>query len=230
MKTLHFLNKQIAYIMLFLSSQSGNGFILMVAFMFDLATNALGIQLFFSERLVESLSGLGASKYLAFGLSLAFSAFASSALGLSIMQATLNNARVAGITLSFLSVIISVAGLAHVGIQVQTVSELYTFKNIIRICMILGLGITPPIVYAMNASLIIDKFGAVLKKFNDASIEELNKAFDAQTKELGNLDIEITKADVEKKKSKINRRKPTTPKTETVGDKSYNDLIKELGL
>jgi len=232
MKALHYLNKQIAYIMLFLSSQSGSGFTLLVVFGFDLATNALGIQLFFSERLAESMAGLGVSKWSSFFLSVAFSAFASGALGLSIMQATLNNVKKSGLVLSVLSVIISVAGLAHVGIEAKTVEDLYNFNNAVRLAMILGLGLTPPIVYAMNAKLVLDIFGTTLARFNEASIIELEKSFKAQTAELGKLDEERTKADVNKQRSKINRqsRKSGNFRQEQKGSKSTADIARELGI
>jgi len=233
MKTLHWLNKQIAYILLFLSSQSGSGFILLVVFGFDLCTNALGIQLFFSERLAESLKGLGVSAWSSFMCSVAISAFASAALGLSIMQATLNNKRQAGGILSLLSVIISIAGLAHVGISVQSIDELWSFQNSVRIAMILGLGLTPPIVYDMNASLILNVFGETLKRFNDASTQELEKSFKAQTKDLGELDAERTKAENDKQRRKIERQRSKSMqgkglKAESLGDLNFDELIKEL--
>jgi len=217
--------------MLFLSSQSGSGFTLLVVFGFDLATNALGIQLFFSERLAESMAGLGVSKWSSFFLSVAFSAFASGALGLSIMQATLNNVKKSGLVLSVLSVIISVAGLAHVGIEAKTVEDLYNFNNAVRLAMILGLGLTPPIVYAMNAKLVLDIFGTTLARFNEASIIELEKSFKAQTAELGKLDEEKTKADVDKQRNRINRQsRKSNFKQEQKGSKSTADIARELGI
>ncbi len=223
--------------MLFLSSQSGSGFTLLVVFGFDLATNALGIQLFFSERLAESMAGLGVSKWASFGLSVAFSAFASGALGLSIMQATLNNVKRSGYILSILSVIISVAGLAHVGIEAETVQDLYTFKNAVRISMIAGLGLTPPIVYAMNAELVLKIFGETLARFNEASLLELEKAFNAQTKELGKLDEEKTKAEVNKERRNIQRKQRKNGfdqgngmKQESKGKTNLSDIAKEFDI
>lgn len=229
MKTLHYLNKQITYIMLFLSSQSGSGFTLLVVFGFDLATNALGVQLFFSQRLAESMAGLGVTQVASFGISLLFSMFVSASLGLSIMQATLKNDKMSGAILSILSMVISIAGLAHVGIKVNSIDELKTYENIVTITMIIGLGITPPVVYHHNARLVVKLFGQTLEEFNSSSMEQMKKSFKASMKDLARLDEASTEHEVEKKMKRYNRRKPQFKK-EDKGKKSLDELRQELGV
>lgn len=203
MKTLHWLNKQIAYIMLFLSSQSGSGAILLIVFLFDIGTNALGIQVFFSERLKDTIAkDLGLTQKVASIVSLFFSFFASMALGLSIMQATLHNKKLRGLILSLISVVISIAGLIHVGVSVGHYSELATFSNIVKLVMIAGLGVMPPITYDMNAALVVELFGKTLERFNEASTQELEKSFKAQVKDLGEHDVRKTQAQTAKNKRK----------------------------
>ena len=231
MKSLHFLTKQIAYMAMFLKSPSGAFATLFVVFLFDVATMALGVQTFFSERLAHTLAGLGLAKIVIVGISLAFSFFAAAALGLSIVQATLNNKKFYSAGLSLLSFLMSAAGLAHVGLNdVQTAGELIMFNNAVRLMMVLSLAILPPAVYSMNAELVSEKFGALLDSFIAKSTAELETSFDAQVKDLGTLDAKRTKAEVAKKSRKFERTAPraAAPKAEDKGALSIDEFMKTL--
>jgi len=200
METLHKINKSIAYVMLFLKSHSGSAFVLLVVFLFDCATNTLGIQVFFQERLLESARGLGLGARTAFAFSTLFSAFASGALGLALMQCALNNIVWAGRLLGALSFVISAAGLMAVGMKPE---DYGTLHGGIRLVMIAGLAIIPPVVYANNAAIVVSKIGPFLDKINADSDEQLDISIVAQTTDLGSLDAAETRTKVDKRKAKI---------------------------
>lgn len=189
--------------MLFLSSQSGNGFTLIVVFMFDVAMNAMGVQEFFALRMSQSIvESYGLTKAIGTSIALGFSFFASSALGLSIMQATINNRKATGIILSFFSIVMTSFGLLKFSIVVADWRELLSFDNIAIIAIIISITFIAPIVYAMNAGLFMSKGSKIMERFNEASTKELEKSFNAQVKDLGDLDAMKIQKEVNKQKTK----------------------------
>lgn len=237
MKTLHNLNKLIASSLMFLKSFAGAGFVLFVIFIADLGANTFGIQTFMGERMQAMIVALGLSRKVAFIISTCFSALLSSALGLVIIQAVLHAKHVANAILSFLSVYLSFTGLAYMMLKDVTVDQLGDLdaSTYVGLSIVLALALTPPIAYNMNASLVVETFGAILDKFNDASVQELDKSFDAQVNTLAQADVAKTKRQTEKELRKYGVRgsqnKVTEPeyKYEEAGTVTdYNEFINNI--
>lgn len=219
MKTLHTLNKSIAGLLMFLKSFSGAGLVLMVVFLFDLGTNALGVQVFIAHRMVHMIESLGLSSKAAFITSACFSGLASATLGLVIMQATLHSKTMYNSVLSFLSVCLSFSGLAYLLFDKETVSHLgnLSLSMYIGLMMVIILALIPPIAYNMNAGLVVETFGPVLDKFNDASIRELDKSFEAQVSTLSKEDVASTKKRSNKRLRKLGVKEEPKKNPVTVG-------------
>ena len=231
MKTLHNLNKAIAGLLMFLKSFSGAGFVLIVVFLFDLGTNALGVQVFIAHRMVHMIESLGLTSRTAFITSACFSGLASATLGLVIMQATLHSKSMYNAVLSLLSVCLSFSGLAYLLID-DTVKagHLSTLPvaTYIAFAMVVILSLIPPIAYNMNASLVVENFGKVLDKFNDASKTELELSLNEQVKTLSKEDVARTKKESEKRMKKIGANSPATG-TVSVGETiDFDALLNSL--
>ncbi|MDB4261769.1 hypothetical protein N9878_02755 [bacterium] len=229
MKNLHFLSKQIGLLMLFLASPAGAGLTLIIAFCFDLSLNSFGINEYFSTKIVESLAKLHVTAWGGYMVAIVFSAFASIALGLSIIMASFHGYKGTAFGLSALSVFITSVGLSSI-IDAQSFSALFTFTNITKICMIIGMALIPVLVYNMNSRFVLGQFGAVMKAFNSESLANMNESLMKQMKSFGVLDVEKANIDNEKKLAKLQKGKANKIKPETVGGKSYEEMIKELGL
>jgi hypothetical protein len=219
MKTLHVLNKTVAGALLLLKSFSGAGLVLFIVFLFDLGTNALGIQVFIGQRMVHMIEALDMSHKTAFIASALFSLLASSTLGLVIMQATLHNKKSTNALLSFLSVCLSFMGLAFLifekGFKWADLAGM-DMNMSAQLVMVLILSVIAPIAYNMNASLVVETFGIVLDEFNEASKQELKKAFSAEVEVLAKEDIASTK----KKSNKRLRKLGVKPQPAPVVEKS----------
>jgi hypothetical protein len=210
--------------MLFLKSHSGSAFVLLVVFFYDCALNTLGISSHFIMRLLESAKGIGLSETVAFAASALFSAFASAALGLALMQCALNNITWAGRLLGALSFIISAAGLMDVAIKPD---DYILVSGWVKITMIAGLSIIPPVVYSNNAALVVSKIGAFLDKVNKESDNQLDTSITAQLTDLGSLDAAETRAKVDKRKQKIRRPVAAVEKPE-LSTIDLDQLLKTL--
>jgi hypothetical protein len=102
-----------------------------------------------------------------------------------------------------------------------------TMHGSIRLVMIAGLAIIPPVVYSNNAALVVSKIGAFLDKVNRESDSQLDMSITAQLTDLGSLDAAETRAKVDKRKAKIRRPVAAVEKPE-LSDIDLDKLLKTL--